>query len=84
MLFREVINKIGIVLDCEIAESRHGTYEIQFINSQTKEEDYATFDIIGAGTNDGNKKCEELFNDFCKVEGLLKNKVTGIHITKAV
>ncbi len=83
MTFRECINKVGIIEDCATASTVWGTYEVQFVNSATNEADHVTFDVIGPATHSGNDKCEELFKDFCKTEGIHQNSVTEIHITRA-
>jgi hypothetical protein len=83
MTFKECINTNGIVVDCDITGSRYGTYEVQFINSDTRDSDFVTFDIFSPGCNCGNDECERLFNDFCRTEGIHQNKVTEIHITRA-
>ena len=83
MTFKEITSKVGIVYDCEYNnQARWGTYEIQFINSKTNEDDYVTFDVRGAGTNSGIDQAENLFKDFCKTEGIKQNNVTAVHIVR--
>lgn len=83
MTFTEVIGKKGIVLDCNIAGTRWGTYQICFKNSKTGETDFVTFDVIAPMTNTGNEKCEALFKSFCKDEGLRQNSVIEVRIIRA-
>ncbi len=83
MTIKECINKKGIVVDCELSGSRIGTYEVQFINSSTGDDDFVTFDVTHPGTVSGNDKCAKLFSEFCIDEGIHQNTVDEIHITKA-
>lgn len=77
MTSKEYIKKNGWQVDCETKPCRYMNVDVNFLNNE-KAEDETQFSIRAYDV----EELDQLFNDFCKENGLKKNTVTCVTIVQ--
>lgn len=77
----ECIKKNGVQMEVDSLK-RYQTVDICFLDSDGNV-DETEFTVKGFCTKAGNKELSDLFSDFCKENGFVRNKVISVTIVKS-
>ena len=76
------IRKDGFISECDMTSGVWAAVDVCFLNSETGEQDEARFVMQHVLTKAGEEELRELYEDFCRTEGIRDDLVDSVIIVK--